>query len=171
MEHFLQTVFAMVQISGKELFCLRLRRRKKTFSVFLSFYMFSCLSDFSSVCPSVSNLCSGLPDWANFRQWGGCFLWVVFFSKRISANLWTTFSQCMSYVLILTTNGLGYILGDFKKNSFGHPACVRLVVAFGKSSYFRDKATSQITRNNLPSKRFFSPFHFYLLQNFFARLP
>jgi hypothetical protein len=50
---------------------------------------------------------------ANFGKW--------FENYKSSAHLWGTFSHGTSYVLILTKNGLGYILGDFFTNSSGHP--------------------------------------------------
>jgi hypothetical protein len=34
--------------------------------------------------------------------------------------MWASFFHAISYVSILTKNGLGYILGEFFKNSSGH---------------------------------------------------
>jgi hypothetical protein len=48
-----------------------------------------------------------------------------------SSNLWTTFSQCISNVSILTKNGLSYIFGEFFTNSSGHPG--RFSFAFRRS--------------------------------------
>jgi hypothetical protein len=59
-------------------------------------------------------------DWANFRLLGDCLLGAVFLTYRSSPHFWTTFFHCKSDVLILTKNGLGYILGDFFTNSSGH---------------------------------------------------
>jgi hypothetical protein len=42
---------------------------------------------------------------------------------RNSSHSWATFFLGKIYVLILTKNGLGYILGDFFTNSSGHPGC------------------------------------------------
>jgi hypothetical protein len=55
-------------------------------------------------------------DWANFRLWVDCLLLVNFENQRSSKNNWATVFQSKSYVLILTKNGLGYILGDYFKN-------------------------------------------------------
>jgi hypothetical protein len=51
---------------------------------------------------------SGWPDWAMFRQFGGCFL---------SGSFYLIFGLlfCISFVLICTKNGLGYILSVFYK--------------------------------------------------------
>jgi hypothetical protein len=50
----------------------------------------------------------------NFLQLDGCLLHAVFFENyRSSANVWTTFTQCISDVFIVTKNGLGHVLGDF----------------------------------------------------------
>jgi hypothetical protein len=40
--------------------------------------------------------------------------------KKSSKNNWAICFQSKSYVLIMAKNGLGYILGDFFKNSSGH---------------------------------------------------
>jgi hypothetical protein len=46
------------------------------------------------------------------------------FVKLTEKNLLSGyFFNCKSYVLIITKNVLGYILGDFFSNAFGHPAC------------------------------------------------
>jgi hypothetical protein len=37
------------------------------------------------------------------------------------SKFYSTFFNAQRYVLILTNNGLGYILGDFLTNSLGHP--------------------------------------------------
>jgi hypothetical protein len=53
----------------------------------------------------------------------GCFLWAVFLEITEVAKILDNFLHSKNYVLILTENGLGYILGEFFfKNSFGHPA-------------------------------------------------
>jgi hypothetical protein len=44
---------------------------------------------------------------------------------RSSAKPWAAFFQSTSYVLILTKKWLCYTLGDFFKNSSGHPATLR----------------------------------------------
>jgi hypothetical protein len=49
----------------------------------------------------------------------GCF----FENYKISLNYWVTFFHGETCALTLTTNGLGYTLGDFFKNLSGHPAC------------------------------------------------
>jgi hypothetical protein len=53
------------------------------------------------------------PDWANFRLKVDCFL---------SAFLFARFSHRKRCLLILTKPGLGYSLGDFFTNWYGHPA-------------------------------------------------
>jgi hypothetical protein len=45
----------------------------------------------------------------------------VFFNYKRSAHLWASLFRGTSYVLILTKNGLGYFLGDFFTNLYGHP--------------------------------------------------
>jgi hypothetical protein len=39
----------------------------------------------------------------------------------VAQDFWTTLSLFIDFVLILTKNGLGYILGDFFTNPSGHP--------------------------------------------------
>jgi hypothetical protein len=47
---------------------------------------------------------------------GDCFALVAFFKNyRSSKHNWATVFQNKSYLLILTKNGLGYILGEFSK--------------------------------------------------------
>jgi hypothetical protein len=59
------------------------------------------------------------PDWAN-----GVIVYPVscFENYRSNPYFRFIFSVEKMYVLLLTKNGLGYILGDFFTNSFGHPA-------------------------------------------------
>jgi hypothetical protein len=65
---------------------------------------------------------AGWPDWANFRQIGGCFLWTGYFKiTQLAQMYWLLFTTVKSVLLILTKNELGYILGDFFTNSSGHP--------------------------------------------------
>jgi hypothetical protein len=45
-----------------------------------------------------------------------------FFNYRINPNFGATFYHVKSYVLILTKNEVGYILGYFFTNSSGHTA-------------------------------------------------
>jgi hypothetical protein len=48
----------------------------------------------------------------------GCLQWVVFYDRN-SANLGLLFRKvCFNF----DKNGLGYSLGDFFTNSFGHPS-------------------------------------------------
>jgi hypothetical protein len=66
---------------------------------------------------------TSIPDWTNFRPSGGCLLRAGFFRNyRSSAHYWTIFLHLISYIFILSKNGLGHILGDFFTNSSGHPA-------------------------------------------------
>jgi hypothetical protein len=58
----------------------------------------------------------------NFAYW----VIVDFFEKyrnncRTSLHFWPTIFHGKSYVLILAEKGPGYILGDYFKNSSGHP--------------------------------------------------
>jgi hypothetical protein len=64
-----------------------------------------------------------VPDWANYRILGDCFLWEVL-CKNIAVVFFITRFHGKSYVLILTKTGLGYILGDFFTNASGHPELV-----------------------------------------------
>jgi hypothetical protein len=57
-----------------------------------------------------SDLEAGWPGWANFRLLGD-------WNYRSSPHFWATFFYCKIYVLHLTKNGLGNILGDFFTNS------------------------------------------------------
>jgi hypothetical protein len=51
---------------------------------------------------------------ADFRLYGGWFLWAVFVANyRSNKNFWANFLRDKSYALLLTKNGFGYILGDF----------------------------------------------------------
>jgi hypothetical protein len=55
-----------------------------------------------------------------------------FFSEKYKSSLYKE-QLCFrgkTYVLILTKNGLGYILGDFVTNSSGHPVSVTYIAAF-----------------------------------------
>jgi hypothetical protein len=61
-----------------------------------------------------------VPDWANYRILGDCFLWEVL-CKNIAVVFFITRFHGKSYVLILTKSGLGYVLGDFFSGSPGHP--------------------------------------------------
>jgi membrane protein YqaA with SNARE-associated domain len=54
------------------------------------------------------------------RLLGDCFLWAVLYYKS-SPNVLATFFRYKSSVSNLTKYGLGYILGDFFANTFGHP--------------------------------------------------
>jgi hypothetical protein len=58
-----------------------------------------------------------------FRPLGDCFLFFgQFLNDPSIANFRTAFFRGKSCVLILTTNGLGNLLGDIFTNSSGHPA-------------------------------------------------
>jgi hypothetical protein len=49
-----------------------------------------------------------------FSNWMVVYSMQFFFENyRSSANVWTTFTQCISDVFIVTKNGLGHVLGDF----------------------------------------------------------
>jgi hypothetical protein len=63
-----------------------------------------------------------------FAQWAIVYFGQWFEIYIISANFWATFLCDTSYVLILTKNGLGYILGDFFKNSSGHPDYLAYII-------------------------------------------
>jgi hypothetical protein len=55
---------------------------------------------------------------------GDCYLRARFENDKSGPNFWATFfPRCMEvmFVLILTKNGLGYILCHFFTNSSGHP--------------------------------------------------
>jgi hypothetical protein len=41
--------------------------------------------------------------------------------RKVATKFVLLFFKCKSYILTLTKNGLGYILGDFFPNSSGHP--------------------------------------------------
>jgi hypothetical protein len=47
-------------------------------------------------------------------------------NNRIGPIFWATFCHGTIYVLIMTKNGLGSILGDFFTNPSGHPDLPRL---------------------------------------------
>jgi hypothetical protein len=55
-----------------------------------------------------------------FGHLGDCFLWVVFLIAEADQIFELLFTR-KNYVLVLTENVLGNILGDFCTNSFGHP--------------------------------------------------
>jgi hypothetical protein len=59
----------------------------------------------------------------NFRLLVDCSLWILFeiIAKVGSPKFWASFYHGKSYVLILTKNVLGNILGDFFTNASGHP--------------------------------------------------
>jgi hypothetical protein len=60
-----------------------------------------------------------------------CWRWVGFFKNvRISTHFCATFFLSIDYVLILTKNGFGYILGDFSQT--------HLVTLIKKTSYLFD---------------------------------
>jgi hypothetical protein len=65
----------------------------------------------------------GWPDWANFRPSGDCLLWVVFVKiTEVAPIIGLLFlTVTVLYYVFITTNGLGYILGDFFTNASGHP--------------------------------------------------
>jgi hypothetical protein len=54
---------------------------------------------------------------------GDFFTFGMFLKIKEVAHFGAIFSNSTRYVLILTNNWLGYILGDFFTNSSGHPAC------------------------------------------------
>jgi hypothetical protein len=56
-----------------------------------------------------------------FAYWAFFYFRQLFKIKRFSSNFWATFVHGKSYVLILTKNCLGFILGDFFTNLSGHP--------------------------------------------------
>jgi hypothetical protein len=56
-----------------------------------------------------------------FPPIGQLLLWAFFENYIITPNVWATLFRGKRYALILTTNGLGYSLGDFFNNSSGHP--------------------------------------------------
>jgi hypothetical protein len=57
-----------------------------------------------------------------FAYWAVLYIGSLFEKVKSSANYWDTFFQTTSCELILTKNWLGCTLGDFFKNSSGHPA-------------------------------------------------
>jgi hypothetical protein len=59
----------------------------------------------------------------NFRPLGNCLLGHFSTKFTQSALFWVNFFLGKISVLMLTKNGLGPILGEFFKNSSGHPAC------------------------------------------------
>jgi hypothetical protein len=62
------------------------------------------------------------PDWANFSLLGDCYLWFGLVCKLLKqTNFYGFFFHGLRSVIILTKNGLGYILGDFFTNASGHP--------------------------------------------------
>jgi hypothetical protein len=64
--------------------------------------------------------CQGDQIWANFCPLGDFFLWAVFiYSSSPKIGLLLNF-EC--YALIFSQIVLGYILGDFFTNTYGHPA-------------------------------------------------
>jgi hypothetical protein len=62
------------------------------------------------------------PEWANFRPIGTCFLLAGYRKLHNKPKCLRYFLQGNFYVLILTKDGLGCILGDFFTNSSGHLA-------------------------------------------------
>jgi hypothetical protein len=56
-----------------------------------------------------------------FAHWAIAFVGQFIENYRSSANSWANFFPSTSCVLILTKNCLCYTLGDFFKNSSGHP--------------------------------------------------
>jgi hypothetical protein len=56
-----------------------------------------------------------------FAHWGDWLLYTFFDKYKSSSQFWATFVHGKGYAVILTKNGLGHILGDFFKNSSGHP--------------------------------------------------
>jgi hypothetical protein len=64
---------------------------------------------------------TGWPDWSNFRLLGGGLLWSVLRITEAAQNFGLLlFRLPVRYVLISTKEWLGYVLGDFFKNSSGH---------------------------------------------------
>jgi hypothetical protein len=66
---------------------------------------------------------------------------VVFFGQffenlKSRTNSWATCFHGASDVLIVTKNGLGYILGDFFTNSPGHPGVSRKIGRAVKLVFF-----------------------------------
>jgi hypothetical protein len=77
---------------------------------------------------------------------------IVYFGQffenyRSSPHFCTTFSQSIDYVLILTNNALGYILGDFFINPSGHPGDNEQLVFYNVVS----KNWRQVMRLSLPT--------------------
>jgi hypothetical protein len=65
----------------------------------------------------------GRPDWENFRPLGDCLLWAAFWKfYKSSPRFLATFFRIRVYELALAKKpGLGHVLGDLFKNSFGRP--------------------------------------------------
>jgi hypothetical protein len=56
-----------------------------------------------------------------FARWAIIYIGQFFENYIISPHCWTTFFLRKRYVIIVTKNGLGHILGEFFRNSSGHP--------------------------------------------------
>jgi hypothetical protein len=70
--------------------------------------------------------CAGWPEWSKFRLLGDCLLFAGFLIMYSSyPNFWTTsFFNGKRQVLILTNNGLDYILGNFFTHLWSPCPCV-----------------------------------------------
>jgi hypothetical protein len=71
-------------------------------------------------------LASRVTGLAAFRTLGDCLLWSVFEKSQKWLKIFCHFFHGKLSILILTKNGLGYILGDFFANSSGHSVVKRL---------------------------------------------
>jgi hypothetical protein len=65
-----------------------------------------------------------------FSLIGRLFVLCSFFNCISNPNFLATFFAEKNYTIILTKNGLDYVLGAFFTNSSGHPACKSLAVFF-----------------------------------------
>jgi hypothetical protein len=71
---------------------------------------------------NIFKIITSVPDWANFRLfWRLINLDSVLKITEVAQIFWLHFSTVPGYVLVLTNNQLGYRLGYFFTNSYGHP--------------------------------------------------
>jgi hypothetical protein len=68
---------------------------------------------------------SGWPDWAIFRLLGDFLFWAFFKNDRHRVYFCAIFPCGNSYALILSKQGLGYILWYFFASSSSHSGCTR----------------------------------------------
>jgi hypothetical protein len=72
--------------------------------------------------PFLSDQYSERKDWAKIAQWVIVSYGYLFKYCRTSPQFWASLFAGLFYALIMTKNGVGYILGDFFTRSSGRPA-------------------------------------------------